>query len=56
MAKKQIKKEELLEKAKSMTIQQLADEYGVCYQTMQKYLKGIGFEGTIGRPSSLKIC
>lgn len=55
MAKKQIKAEELLKEAETMTIKELAKKYGVCYFTMQKYLKKLGFEGTIGRPSSLKI-
>lgn len=57
MAKmKAIKKEKLLEEAKKMTIQELADKYGVCYQTMHSKLKQIGFKSEIkGRPSAFKI-
>lgn len=57
MAKmKTVKKDKLLKEAKTMTIQQLADKYGVSYQTMHSYLKEAGFKSEIkGRPKSLKI-
>ena len=54
-SKKSIKAERLLEEAKTMTIQQLADKYGVCYQTMHSYLKDLEFEARKGRPKSVII-
>ena len=51
-----LKKTKLLEEAKTMTIQALADKYGVCYQTMHTYLKGLeDYEGKKGRPKSISI-
>lgn len=50
-----IEKDVLLAEAQTMTIQELADRYGVKYSTMQKCLKKLNFKGRVGRPRLLNI-
>lgn len=56
MAKmKNITKEELLQLAKSNTIQEIADMFGTSYTTIWKYLKKAGYRRQVGRPKLFNI-
>lgn len=50
-----ISKDELLEMAKTMTIQEIADKFNVSYVTIWKYLKKVGRKARIGRPPKFNI-
>lgn len=56
MAKmKNITKEELLNLAKTMTIQEIADTFQTSYTTIWKYLKNAGYRRKVGRPKLFNI-
>lgn len=48
-------KEELIKLAHTMTIKEMADEFGTSYTTMWKLLKAAGYTRKVGRPKKINI-